>query len=161
MHICIQHVWLSQGHKWRSDDGLQECMGSEAQTQVVRLGGKCYHRLSHLAGFCADISYMPDTLWEGKEEGHTYCNYLSVPARPRAVLRACHPNPSSQKDAGRHDLISRWQMRSGPDGVQQQPGNLSTLQPRLGSLLPKASSGSEFPWLRGKWQSLRVSKASS
>lgn len=40
----------------------KECMGSEAQTQVARLGGKRHHLLSHLAGFCSDISYMPNTL---------------------------------------------------------------------------------------------------
>lgn len=109
-------------HVWRSDDGLQECMGSEAQIQVVRLGGKRHYLLSHLVGFCSDISYMPNPVWspgDGKEEGHTYCTYLSDPARPRAVLKACHRSPSSQKDARRHDLISRWQMRSRADGIQQ------------------------------------------
>lgn len=49
----------------------------------------------------------------------THLLHLLISPYQPLVLKACQPSLSSQKDAGRHELISRWQMRSGADGVQQ------------------------------------------
>lgn len=84
MHTCMS---VPQGHMWPSDVNLQEYMGSEDQTPVVTLDGKCHYLLSHLAGSCSNISYISNTVCrpgDGKDEGHTHCSSLS--ALPGRVL---------------------------------------------------------------------------
>lgn len=108
---------------WRSDDNLQEYMGSEDQTRVVAPGGKATHYLlSHLAGSCSNISYISNILFDTLEMGTmkdtpTAPTYQPLPGHVPCRRPVTRLSLSSQKDAKRHGLISRRQMRRGAGGV--------------------------------------------